>query len=153
MIRPECFEYLLKPFSEKEKDLIKWYCKLGKGHKKEAALMAGYPETSAQRVAFKLLGKRNAQQYVKSVAMAAGCKIGWEYEEKLKKLKLVADLAIPDDAETIEDIHHQAGIAAIAESNKMQGHYSAEKIVNTNVNVDVDLQQVHDLLEEYKREY
>ena len=151
MVRSECFEHFIRYLPAKEKDLIKWYVKLGM--KKEAAIRAGYPESTAQAVAAKILRKTAARKYIKSIMTAAGHKIGWEFEDKLRKLRHVADLAIPDEAKTMDELTPTAGIAAIAESNKMQGHYSAEKVVQTNVNVDVDLQQVKELMDKYKRDY
>ena len=138
--------------STKEECFLYWYAKMGKTQK-QAAIMAGYPNKSAQATAQHILKKKKAKQYIDKVMKTVEHKLNWEFEDKLRKLKKVADLAIPDDAKSMEEISHQAGISAIAESNKMQGHYSAEKIVQTNVNVDADLQQVAALLKEYKREY
>lgn len=57
------------------------------------------------------------------------------------------DLVIPECAKT--------AIAAIAELNKMQGDYSAEKRanVNLNVNVDADLKRASEILDEVKQKY
>jgi phage terminase small subunit len=137
--------------STKERQFLYWYAKMGK--KKKAALMAGYPKASAQKAARQILAKPITQKLMATTGRNLERKMEWGFEDKLKKLKKVADIAIPDEAKTIKELAPTAGIAAIAESNKMQGHYSAEKIVQTNVNVDADLQQVAELLEKYRKEY
>jgi phage terminase small subunit len=136
----------------KEECFLYWYAKKGKTMK-EAAIMAGFSNKAAAREASKIVKKPEAKKYIDRALRTVEKRLQWGFEDKLKKLKKVADLAIPDSASTMDELAPTAGIQAIAESNKMQGHYSAEKVVNTNINVDTDLQQVEELLEKYTREY
>jgi hypothetical protein len=76
-----------------------------------------------------------------------------DVDYKLKKLKKVIDAAIPDGAQSFDEMKPAAGIAAIAETNKMQGHYSAEKRENVNVNIDADIERVKSLVEELTKKY
>lgn len=71
------------------------------------------------------------------------------FDDKVKKLKEIIDNAI------VDDVPPQVAIQAIAELNKMQGHYSAEKHVNVNANVTLDphLKKVTDLLEDLRKKY
>ena len=74
------------------------------------------------------------------------------YEWKLKKLKQVVDTFI-NDAACLTPKEVSTALQAIAEMNKMQGHYSAEKHVTINVNADPDLQQIESLVNQHAKEY
>lgn len=89
--------------------------------------------------------KRFIYEYMKK---AVGPTIEW----KLEKLKKVVDETIPDgDWDGKQDI--RSGISAISELNRMQGHYSADKLVTTNVNVDLDIESAKKLVGKYEREF
>ena len=136
----------------KEECFLYWYAKMGKTQK-EAAIRAGFASEVASSHAQQILKKPEAKRYIDRALKTVEKRLEWGFEDKIKKLKIVADLAIPDEAKTMDELTPNAGIAAIAESNKMQGHYSAEKIVNTNISIDVDLQAVKELMDKYEKEY
>ncbi len=54
-----------------------------------------------------------------------------------------------------KDDDRERGVAlkAIAELNKMQGHYSAEKHIIVNLNADADVEITKALVKQYKQEY
>ena len=63
----------------------------------------------------------------------------------MQKLKKCIELAMPEvDGETVL-ANHKALLGAIAELNKMQGHYAPERTLNTTVTVDADLETAKDL--------
>jgi hypothetical protein len=75
---------------------------------------------------------------------------GW----KIHKLVNLINICTPDCTDiTKDDINANATISAIAELNKMQGHYAAEKSINTNLNIDADFQKVRELVEKNKKEF
>jgi hypothetical protein len=78
----------------------------------------------------------------------------WKKRKLIKiinKLSKISEL----DAKSAKPV-----ISAIAELNKMDGHYSAEKVITTNLNVDTDLKKVseeshkaQEILEKYRSKY
>jgi hypothetical protein len=93
-----------------------------------------------------------------------------DFNFKLGKLKMLIDELLPDDLGSrlkssltnyklrnclTRDI--ATALSAIAESNRMQGHYSADKHLTTNVNMDLDLehakQVMQDLIKQHKKDY
>lgn len=117
---------------------------------KDAAVSAGYAPGSAALTGHKLLKTQAVHNYLTERVKKSNddLQIGFDY--KLAKLKKIVDLAIPDEADTILQISPRSGIAAIAELNKMQGHYSAEKVVaaTLSVNADADLSQAKELVQQ-----
>ena len=117
------------------------------------AKKAGYNPQRAYKQACMILMLPTAKEYLKKLQSEADKHNMFTFEQKISKLKQITYLAVPDDAITIKDTFPNAAVQAIAEANKMQGHYSAEKIQQVNVNVDADLKQIDDLMKEYEKEY
>lgn len=119
------------------------------GHnQKQAALIAGYPKGRAPSInSCPAMWKYHRERLA-------------EFEEKLQitanwkanKLRQIILKALPDNDEEGKP-NYSAVISAISELNKMQGHYSAEKHVNTNLNVDTDMIELVELIKKYKSEY
>ncbi len=154
-IMPEYFASLGMKLNQREITFVNEY--LATGNKRQAAVMAGWKEDNALAAANRILKKAPAKEYLTREREKAARRIGWEYDAKLKKLKQIALVAVPDRAKKIKDMAPMVAISAIAEANKMQGHYSAEKHVNVNVGVDVEMEEAkrlaQELLEKNKREY
>lgn len=112
----------------------------------QAALTAGYSEEYAAKNSFRLMQKPYIKDYIEKRLAQMDKELGVTFEWKVKKLKSVIDRAIPDD-EIESDLSASVGISAIQELNKMQGHHSAEKRVNTNLNSDTDVENVKELME------
>ncbi|WP_218813990.1 hypothetical protein [Rickettsiella endosymbiont of Dermanyssus gallinae] len=72
---------------------------------------------------------------------------------KLEKLKQIVDTFLPAGSDFLEAKDVNSAIQAIAEMNKMQGHYAAEKHMNLNVAVDTDIEQLEKLIEKYRKDY
>jgi hypothetical protein len=81
-----------------------------------------------------------------------------DLEWKIKKLKRIADVAMPDSFNNLDDfekklINPNASISAVAELNKMQGDYAPVKTETTNVLVDAQNEEIDSLIEEAKKEF
>jgi hypothetical protein len=61
-----------------------------------------------------------------------------DFDFKIQKLKKVIDDFIPAETEVLEPKKVSVGLQAVAEANKMQGDYAAEKRVTVNANVELD---------------
>lgn len=107
------------------------------GNGTQAAKDAGYSESAAYNQAHENLNKRDVQRYLKVRMKEIFEKVGMTTEFRAKKLMQGLQMAIPDwdsiKNETIElqieamkaaDI--RAGVACIAEANKMDGSYSPD---------------------------
>lgn len=75
------------------------------------------------------------------------------YEWKLERLKHIVNTFIPIETRNLEAKNVTTAIQAIAEMNKMQGHYAAERHVNMNVNVDSDIEKLESLIKKYRKDY
>lgn len=125
-----------------------------------AAIRAGFSEKAAKVQGCKLLKHPLVAAYiaeqdkviVTNVKKSVSGSLAWK---RKKLIKIVKELSIAIDAKTAKPV-----IGAIAELNKMDGHYSAEKVINTNLNVDTDLEQVaiasrnaEEMLAKHRREF
>jgi hypothetical protein len=111
-------------------------------NKSEAARKAGYSEASAH--AHNPIAKRTISEKLAELDEKYGSELNW----KVAKLRQVAEVAIPDEELTKEDLKTVgSGIEALKELNKMRGHYSPEKLVTVNMNVDLELEESNRLLE------
>ena len=127
------------------------------GNIRQAALNAGYSVKYAAAQGAQLMRnpvvKKEIDNYIKTIERKHEITFEW----KINKLKNIIELCADKKATSHKDINPTAAIAAISELNKMQGHYSAEKHVNTNINIDTDLDAAKEYIEElqlkYKREY
>lgn len=89
-----------------------------------------------------IISKSRCQTWINYRAIEKERRDKLDYNYKMFKLKRVIDDFIPDDSSIPlcgKDV--SVALSAIAESNKMQGHYSAEKHVNLNLSADVDVKQ------------
>ncbi len=114
--------------------------------KTAASLAAGYsPSSSHSHKPFK---KMEAKKAISERLAELDKKYGSELEWKVAKLRQVAEVAIPDEELTKEDLKYVGhGVDALKELNKMRGHYSPDKLVTVNVNIDVELEESNKLLE------
>ncbi len=114
----------------------------------KAARLAGYK--SPRRNAHLLLKRKSMRNEIERLIDKFEAE-GITFEWKLRKLKQAVELSI-----TETDIK-SSGITAIAELNKMQGHYSADKVVTAHIQIDADIERakllVDRLLVEHKSEY
>jgi len=105
-----------------------------------------------------IIAKPKCQTWISYRSLEREKKSKLDYNYKIYKLKRVIDDFIPDAPDQALECKQVAvALSAISESNKMQGHYSAEKILTANVNMDADLAKARDvmlaIIAEEKREY
>lgn len=72
------------------------------------------------------------------------------YNWKLNKLKMIIELCAPDDAGAHDEIHASGAIAAIAEMNKMQGHYMKSEADHQS---EQELKSISTLLSDLKKKH
>jgi len=118
---------------------------------KAACIAAGYSANGATVMATKLQKKPEIQRRIAAVQTRNLTQTKISFEYKLDKLNKVIDQFIPDD-EAIDPKRATVGISAIAETNRMQGHYAPDKHANLNYNIkgDSDVIGVKELIDEIK---
>lgn len=146
----------------------------------DAALKAGYgngDRKSASRMGNYLAGSANILSHVNHAVSTSMRKSQTEkrtgellkseslkaveinsFEWKVNKLLKTIDLNLPDPDVTREtynknDYNFPAGLAAMAELNKMQGHHAPAKSVHVDVKTDADMQEIIALSKQYLIEY
>ena len=115
---------------------------------KDAAASAGYSASYGSTLLKNLMKKPSAQKMLMCESLKEEDRVKWDFDEKLGKLKQIVDVSMPNDALSIEDVRPSYAISAIAEANKMQGHYAPEKSVN--LNLSGDLATAKDLMDRIK---
>lgn len=114
----------------------------------KAARIAGYK--SPRRNAHLLLKRKSMIKEIEMLIDKFESE-GITFEWKLRKLKQAVEISITD-----KEVK-STGITAIAELNKMQGHYSADKVVTAHIQIDADIERakllVDRLLVEHKSDY
>ena len=127
------------------------------GDSKQAAIDIGCKPERGSAMAKRVMAKPVAQQWLAAEVEKLSVEARWTFEEKSRMLKQIAIAAVPVTAKSIEDMVPNFAISSIAEHNKMQGDYSAEKRVNVNVEVDIEMEEAkrlaQELLEKNKRDY
>lgn len=119
----------------------------------QAAKKAGYSHNTCYHQAHKLLKNKFIRTFLDERLSKIEEKLEITFDKKLKKLWHIVDKCAPDDAVEAKEMQATAATSAIAELNKMQGHYSAEKHINTNLNIDTDLNEISELVKLHEQEY
>lgn len=146
--------------TEKETKFVFNYLTNGENASK-AMLDAGYSASSAYKNSWMIINKpkiKNEIERLRPKIMEQMEKIATEEvlitaQWKMEMLKETAERCLRGDASKDCLLHPAGVIGAIAELNKMQGHYSAEKIVTANLNVDADKEHSDELINKYKGEF
>lgn len=124
------------------------------GHGTNAALTAGYSVHSAHTTSTDLLKNPKIQKEIYRLTKQKLEKADVTFDWKVKMLKsLIENCASGNN--TKDDVIHPSGVvSAIAELNKMQGHYAPEKTLTTNVNVELEEDEnIDNLIDMYRRDY
>ncbi len=142
----------ISEYKKKEKIFIKAYLKNGYDRKK-AAMDAGYPAEVAKQAAYKILKSSRIKsiltRHTKDVEKRLEVTFGWKLE--ILKDCVEKSMAGETNEKNLPDVGN--AVKSIAEMNKMQGHYSPEKIMTTTVEADPDKELAKDLLEKYKKDF
>lgn len=140
-------EAYIKPSEIRRRKFVQEY--LTNGFDTVAAVeAAGYKATRYQRrkTAWRLLQQRKTILEIKRKLKKMSDDIEITFDYKLRKLKKVIDTAIPEDG-PIDFTQAKVAIAAISETNRMQGHYAAQKLDITN---EEQAQNAVRILDEHK---
>jgi phage terminase small subunit len=139
--------------SNRERITVMNYLKNGYNITK-AARDAGYLKHPHKR-GYDVLHKPNVAKFINKRINEIEDELKMGVKWNIQKLKRIADLAVPDNeklpAGSKRD--YMAAIAAIAELNKMGGHYAPTKTINASLNSDVSNGDFESLLEHCKRDF
>jgi phage terminase small subunit len=130
----------MRSHPDKEKLFVDAYLANGRVGTK-AVIAAGYSHKAAKVQASKLLRRPHIQaaiaEHDKKIVTSIKKSVKGSASWKRRKLIKIADILSSSgiDAKSAKSV-----IGAIAELNKMDGHYSAEKVVNHNYNADTDIE-------------
>lgn len=104
----------------------------------DAAFKAGYSKTSAKSIGNQLLLEATVKEEVERVVEKKLEELDITADWKMSILKEVAEKCLV--GENLKDgfMVPQGVISSVAELNRMQGHYSPDKNLNFNANVEVD---------------
>lgn len=133
----------MKKLSEKDRLFCLTYI-ANNGNAKEAAIAAGYNCKNQNHIGWQVLQRPQVKQFLEENRKKLEEKFDITIEWKMKKLKSCV-------IRSLKSNNSSGVIGGIAELNKMQGHYSAEKVVNFNV--EAEISQVDELIKQYERPY
>jgi phage terminase small subunit len=119
----------------------------------EAVTICGYNTQTA----YNLLKRNDIMEAITKITKEIDLRHAISFDYKIQKLKHIIELCAGDAVDSFKEADTRTAIAAIAELNKMQGHYAVEKHQHTNINLDVDVETTKVLLDEmrakHKQEY
>lgn len=132
-----------KRLTNKQQAFCKYYVRNGFNATK-AALKAGYKKTTAASTGSENLQKPEIKKKIDELQRKVEEKMEMTFEWKLEKLKKAIEAGLIDSEEGVEIKNASLFLGAMSESNKMQGHYAAEKKTN-----ETDIKEAVDLLNEF----
>lgn len=108
----------------------------------KASKAAGYSGNN-----YKILSDPLAKAYLRDKRRQLNNAIGLDFWWKAKRLATIVNSVIGnvDNPGSVDVQHANVAISAIAELNKMQGHYSPDKSIVVNMEQDEQLKLVNDL--------
>jgi phage terminase small subunit len=123
---------------------------------KQSLIQAGFKCKHPDRYAHQLLKKPQIQELLEKTRSEVQKKTEVTFEWKVQKLQEIIDRSLnqhlqDDDGSGKKLVLSDTAIKAIAELNKMQGHYAPEK--RENLNVNTSLENIRRVRDEYKKEY
>ncbi len=132
------------------------------GSQKEAAITAGYAVKSAAEMGSQLMRDDRVREIIESQLRLTEEIEGANFAWKVKMLKEAAEksqgkvevLKLKDgEKEVIHAFNVTGVVSSIAELNKMHGDYAPTKTENKNLNANAEIQDIKNILDEYKKEY
>lgn len=145
----------LTTFRKRELDFCNAYVKLN-NNAEQAMLAIGYSPTTARKQAYLMLKRPEVKERIEKIMAKLEEKTLVTYEWKVKKLQEIIDSSFKVKKKVIDDVtgeevlvpeFSKVAIQAMAELNKMQGHYAPTKNMNLYVNTTLDK------ITEAKRQY
>jgi phage terminase small subunit len=142
---------VLRRLTHKQKTFCKYYVANG-FNATQAALKAGYKKTTAYSIGSENLKKPEIKKEIDKLQRKVEEKMEMTFEWKLEKLKKAIEAGLIDAEHGVEIKNASLFLGAMSESNKMQGHYAAEKKTSeTDIKEAVDL--LTELIEANKRDF
>lgn len=122
---------------------------------KHAYIDAGYSPNGAAVTAHQALKRPHIKNFIAKHIKKVEKKMEITIEYKIKKLKQCIEAAMIEDPDTGKVIldNHSALLGAISELNKMQGHYSAEKIQNLHIVAEAEGKDIKVLTKQFERPF
>jgi phage terminase small subunit len=114
----------------------------------QAAITAGYSENCAQEIAYENLNKPLIKKFIDKRVKIMEEKLDITAEWKMKVLKDCIDGCMNGEASE-NKIHPSGIVGAIAELNKMQGHYAVEK---REIKHDIG-DKTAELIQQYEKDF
>lgn len=116
---------------------------------RKASIAAGYKGTN-----YTVLPSYEAKEYLKERRRQLNNSIGLDFWWKAKRLSTIITSVIGngEDPDAVDLQHANIAISAIAELNKMQGHYAPDKSIVVNLEHDEQLKMVNDMTVQLLRE-
>lgn len=134
-----------KKLTAKQKLFCKAY--LANGYNaSQAALTAGYSKTAVGEIGHENLKKLQIKEYIAKRMDKIEEKLDITFEWKARMLKECADKCMQGEADKDGKVHPSGVIGAIAELNKMQGHYEPEK-------KEIYQKDISELINKHSKEY
>lgn len=133
----------------RQRKFVLEYLKNG-GNGAAAIISAGYETKNPAVRANTLLEAPHVKDFLNNRRSILNRRALLTAEDKLERLQHVMNRAIPlhEDLKSKEEV--ELGLKAMDMSNRMQGHYAADKQVN--VNIDSTLEKVRELTQELIKE-
>jgi phage terminase small subunit len=115
----------------------------------KAARIVGYK--SPDRAATHLLQCKRIKDYLNKRQKSL-INVGLTFEKKMAKLTQIIDTTIPDEinVDNIKQVSFDTGIKAIAEANKMSGHYAPTQV--QQVTIEASMEDIRNAKASYKKE-
>lgn len=129
-----------KPLTSQEQLFVNAY--LSNGRKQtDATITAGFSRKSARVQANKIMKRANIKVAIAKHDKQTIKRIKGSADWKKKRLLQVMEFLITIEKGKIINLKDaKAFLSAMSEHNKMEGHYSAQKVENHNYNADTDIE-------------
>jgi|HubBroStandDraft_1064217.scaffolds.fasta_scaffold00305_24 hypothetical protein len=120
---------------------------------RQAAIEAGYEPATITVKSHQMMKNPFLRKKVEDAVKKAQEHLELTFEWKLRQLKELVERALPEHNREFST----AAISAIAEMNKMQGHYAPDKTVSATMTVDADFTILSELMDKllltYEKDY
>lgn len=122
----------------------------------KAAIEAGYSPKTAGKQAYQLM----QHPEIKRIIEKTRPDLEKSVEDARSEIVIAHGVSFDWKASMLQNIilsqldsNPDVAIKAVAELNKMQGHYAPESTINLNVNENREIKEIQEIRKMYKREY
>ena len=133
-----------RPLTEKEKYFVKTYVQNG------FDAIAASKAAGLERIRSSLMKRSDINEAIEKEKQV----LIQSYEDEREEKRILLWQIIKDKVYRDHPKYAMVAIKAIAELNKMQGHYAPIKMVNANFNLDSnDVDRIAEMVKSYEREF